>query len=112
MNAEMLLQNFAPPGQRTQTLTGPRARAIVATQIRPRLFTFKNRGDGLLAEPRAIRGDIGAITTLGKGDFSGAGRVAVRLGPKKREPFEAKMSFSFSSPLRYWRVHSASSFAQ
>ena len=108
----MFLEDIAPVAERAKTFARGRGLASIAAQIRQRLFAFENRGDCLLTETRPVGGDIGSVAALRQSDFRRAGRITVRLRPKKREPFEPQMRFRLGSARGYWRVNSASSLAQ
>ena len=49
MNPQMFLQDIAPASERMKALACRRRFAIITSQIRQRLFAFKNRGNGLFA---------------------------------------------------------------
>ena len=112
MDSQMLFEDFAPPGERAEPFARPGRFAIITAQIWQCLFSFKDGGDGLFANARAIGGDIRAIAALRQADFGGAGAVTIRLRPKQRQPFQAEMRFRFGATNGYWCVHSASSRAQ
>jgi hypothetical protein len=65
MNAKMLFEHLTPARERAEAFPRRQAFAVIAAQIRQRLFAFENRGYGLLTQSRAIGGDVGAITALG-----------------------------------------------
>ena len=112
MDAEMFFEHLAAPADRTKPFACCFAKAIVPAQIGARLLAFENRGHARLSSLWTVRRHVGAITTLRQADFRGTGGIAIRLGPQHRETFEAQMRFGFRAANRYWRVHSASSFAQ
>jgi hypothetical protein len=112
MHAEMFLEHLAASADGSKTFARRGCLAIIPAQIGPRLLALENRGDGPLSGARAIGSNIRAVAALGQTDFRGAGGIAVGLRPQKREPLESEMRLRFRAADRYWRVHSASSFAQ
>jgi hypothetical protein len=108
----MFFEDLTPSGEGAKAFPRRRGLTIIPAQIGQRLLAFEDRGDRLLAWSRSIGRDIGAITALRETHFRCAGRVTVRLGPEKRETLEPNVRFRFGPAPSYWRVHSASSFAQ
>ena len=64
VDAKMLLENLAPAPERAKAFACRRGLAIIAAQIRQRLFAFEDRGHGLLADARSIGRHIGPIAAL------------------------------------------------
>src|SRR3954451_10056581 len=112
VDPKMLFENLTPPTERAKPFEGGRCRAIIAAQIRQRLFAFEDCRHGLFSISRSICGDVRAIPALRQTDFGGARLVSIRLRPKQRESLQANMRLRLGASRNYWRVHSASSRAQ
>jgi hypothetical protein len=112
MDAEMFFQHLATPADRTKPLARRFPAAVVSPQIGQCLFALEDRSDAGLFWLGAIGCHVGAIPALRQGDFRSARRVALRLRPNESKTFQADVCVRFAATNSYWRVHSASSFAQ
>jgi hypothetical protein len=81
MCAEARFEKLAAPRNFFEPLVSRLALAVISSQIAKCLFTLKDRCGPNLPGRQPIRGDIGAISTLGKTHFHSARGIPLTLCP-------------------------------